>query len=57
MASSAEDVESCCAIIRDNELELVYVELFAAPKDSGAAGHLLLLFGEDGEGQPTGSAA
>jgi hypothetical protein len=57
LAASAEDVETCCAIIRDNELELVYVELFAAPKDSGAAGELLLVFGEDGEGQPRGCAA
>jgi len=51
LAQSAEDVDDCCAPIREHDLELVYVELFAAPRDSGAAGELLLVFGTgDGDG-------
>jgi hypothetical protein len=46
LATSAEDVNDCCDVIRANDLELVAVELYAAPKDSGAAAELLLVFGQ-----------
>jgi hypothetical protein len=45
LATSAEDVGDVCEIIRSNDLELVAVELFAAPKNSGAAAELFLVFG------------
>jgi len=46
VAASPEDVSDVCAIIHEHELELVYVEFFAAPKDAVHAGELLLVFGE-----------
>jgi hypothetical protein len=49
LASSAEDVADVCDVIRANELELVAVELYAAPKDSGASAAALLVFGADAE--------
>jgi hypothetical protein len=46
LATSAEDVADVCDIIRANDLELVCVELLAAPRIEGAAGEMVLVFGE-----------